>query len=161
MNHRESQALFEGIKIAIAMQQRMSLPDAKGGDQAINRLANRLPLAPKDSEVPSCRYREFSTAGREYIASAEFGKHNIESLLVGDALQNLAENDVNQTEPLAHELGLQPSHLGIADVPEIVNPHCGINDDHIRYSATRPCREAERSPSQRTFPFNRRIPFCP
>jgi hypothetical protein len=138
VNYGKPQAFLKGIKIAIAVQQGVPFPEAKRCDEAIDRPANSMTALPKDSEVPSRCYREFRAARWKYLAPAEFGKHAIESALVGNALQHLAQNDVYHAQAPALKFCLQPLHLGIAGVAKIINPDRGINDDHGCYSAARP-----------------------
>ena len=65
MNHRKSQQPFEGIEIAIAMQQRVLPAKAERGDETIDRFPNGMAASAKRPIVSGRLARQVDTAGLE------------------------------------------------------------------------------------------------
>jgi hypothetical protein len=112
------------------VQQRVRLTDAKRRDPAVDGLANGAPVLSEHAVVArrvacqchTSRVKHHQLRERALDAS---GRH-----VIADTLQNLAENDVGQAEALPVEFGVEPIGLAIANVPEIVHPDRGVDDDH-------------------------------
>jgi hypothetical protein len=159
MDDREVKKLFEGIKVPIAMEQRVPLSYAECCDQAIDCLSHSTSAASERPIVPRRLPREVGTACLEQFQFEETSLDIIRCGFIANALQHFAENDVRQPQALTIEFRIKPIRFRIPDTLEIVNPDGGVDDHHVDYFVTRPSREASRSPSQATLPRNRRMLF--
>jgi hypothetical protein len=159
VDDRQLEKSLERIKISISMEQRVLLPDTKCGDETIDRLPHGVATAPERAIVPRRLPRQVDTPCFEYRQLEQLAFHIFRGELIADALQQFAKNDVGQPETLAIEFRMNPIRLGIPDALQVIDPDGRIDDHHTRYFASRPVRDASRSPSQLTVPRKRRMLF--
>lgn len=107
--------------------------------------------------VDNCQRKECF----QYFKLEQLPLHIVGGGLIANALQDFAEDHIGETETLAIELRMDPICLGIPDALEIIDPDRGVDNHHASYFATRPRREASRSPFQVTLPRKRRMLRCP
>ena len=143
------------------MQKRVPFLNAKCGNPAIDSFAHGVTLAPKAPEIPSRGDRQSRAACLEKLEPAEITQNSAKRDIVANALQNLAQNQIRQPQPLTVNFTVQPIGLGIQHAAQVVDPYGRINDHHVpAYLATCPSREASRSPCHWILPRNRRIFAC-
>jgi hypothetical protein len=74
MNDVEPEQLLEGIEIAVAMKQRMTLPYAERRDQAIDCLSNGSALRSEGTVVLRCRTGELRASSLEDVQLQELNR---------------------------------------------------------------------------------------
>jgi hypothetical protein len=114
---------------------------------------------PQRAIVPRCLPRQVGTACFEHCQLQQLALDILRDDFIADALQHFAEDQVGEAEPLTIEFGMDPIRLRIPVALEVVDPDSGVDDHHGGYLATRPVRDASRSPSQVTLPRSRRMLF--
>ncbi len=115
VQHGETKDVLEGVKITVAVQQRMSFSETERRNEAIHRLTHSITALSQHSEIPRSRNCELGASACEYLVLNKFPEYAIERTLVRYTLQYFAENYVNQAQTLPYELCVQPVHLGISD----------------------------------------------
>jgi hypothetical protein len=130
MNHVKPQEPLERVEIPIPVQERMSLAEAKCGNQTVDGLADGVPLPAEIAEISGRGDSQLFTAGLEHFEPAKFPQGSCEGLLLADTLKNLAEDQVRQSQSLPAELTVKKVGLVILPPTEIVNPHGGVHDQH-------------------------------
>src|SRR5678815_5531867 len=96
---------------------------------------------------------------RKNLKLLECGASSFKFLWVSDALQYFAQNEISQSQSLPTDFPVKPLRLWCSSIPEIIDPHGGIDHRHDA-SGTRPVRDSSRFPSQRTAPLSRRMTVC-
>lgn len=61
MHDDQAEELLKGIEVAIAVQERVTFPNAVGRDDPVDGLANRAPFRTQQTIVPGGRGRELET----------------------------------------------------------------------------------------------------
>jgi hypothetical protein len=158
MDDRQLQEFLEGFEIPIAMDERVLIANAKRGDETINRFPNSVASAAKDAIIQRCFSGQIDTARVEHLKLQQLAL-DIFGNFVANTLQDFTENQVDEAQALAIEFHMNPIGFGIRNAFQVVDPDGGVDDDHVGYFATRPRRDVSRSPSQVTFPRNRRTLF--
>ena len=67
MDDGETEKLFEGIVVAVSMQQRVSVPEAKSRDQAIDCFPDGLPSRAQFLKISRGINRQFLAARLEHL----------------------------------------------------------------------------------------------
>jgi hypothetical protein len=122
--------MLEWIEVTIAVQQGMAGSKAECSDEAINRLADRVAFAAQRAEILSGRYPDIRTSSCKHFKSKKLSLHSSKCMVVGNALQDLAEDDLGQPKSLVSEFSIQPLRLRVLNAAEIVNPNGRINNHH-------------------------------
>jgi hypothetical protein len=95
-----------------------------------------MAMLPQGSKISGRCDSELSASTPEHLALEQLSKYMIESWLVRNSLQDLAENYVHQSESLPRNLSMQPLHLGVANSAKVINPDGCIYDDHWLFNRT-------------------------
>ena len=109
----------------------MPLTQAEGGDQAIYRLPHRMAPPAKRPKIAGCGDGECRSARVEHLGLEEFLLRLPELNIVSDALQDLTEDQICQTETLAAGLFVQPIGLRVLQAAEVLDPDRRVDDDHV------------------------------
>ena len=92
MHHPQPQRFFKAIEVAIPVQQFVSTPQAKSGDQAVDRLVNGVSTLAQRTIVFGGGNRHFTTARIINLESQKFPSHPYENVFVPNSLQYFAED---------------------------------------------------------------------
>jgi hypothetical protein len=151
MEYGEVEFAFEEREVAVTVKERMAGADAEGGDQAVDGLAYRVAFAAQGAIICGGSDGEFCAACFEDVQPQKIALHSGGGAIVGDALENFAEDYIRDPERLIREFPIQPHRLGICVATKIVDPDSGIDnyhagspsgisigDRHSRYFAARP-----------------------
>lgn len=130
MNDAETESLFERIEIAVSVQERVSVKNAKRGNQAVDSLADGSSLLTEPQEILCCAYRQFLAAGIINLKPAERIQNSRENPFVCDTLKDLAKNEIGQSEPLKAKFAIEVVSFAIRCAAQIVDPNRRVNDDH-------------------------------
>ena len=161
MYDAQAQTLFEEVEVAISMKKSVSRFETESRDDAIHRLAYRVPKRAQRPVISSGGHGESHSTGIEDFKVQKVAVDSPEDCIVPDALQDLAKDEVGEAKALPVQFAVKPQRFGIPDPAKIVNPNGDIYDYHpARYDCTRPSRDSWRSPSHCTFPRRRRIAVC-
>jgi hypothetical protein len=156
MHDRELKELFEGIEISIAVKQLMPFTNAERRDETVDRLPYGATSAAQHTIVSGSVPREIDATRLEYLQLQQQLLDIDSRTLIPHALQDLAQDDVYETQPSPTKLLIKPIRFRSAAASEIVDPNGRIDNHHV-YFAARPRRERSRSPSQAILPRSRRI----
>ncbi len=159
VDNRKLKELFEPIEISITVQQRVLLAYAERGDQTINRLADRVAPGSQRPIIPCGFPRQVDATCFEHFQLEQLALNILRSELIANTLQNFAENQIDEPQTLAIEFRMEPIGFGIREALQVIDPDRGVDDHHASYFATRPRRDASRSPSHLTLPRRRRMLF--
>ena len=112
MDHTQAEMRFEGMKIAVAMEQLMIKIDAKRGNEAVNRSAYGDTLAAKNSIVLSSGDCKLGAARVEDGKLEQVPSELAESIVSTCTLQDLTENETRQANFLIiANGGFQPTGM--------------------------------------------------
>src|SRR5579885_250036 len=154
-DHAKAKMTLEGVEIAIAMQQFVTMGDTKGRDQRIDCLADGDAALPEGSKVPRSCDGGVAPPDRHALQLLQLPTRPMKIQVRAEALQDFSQDEIPQQWPLRGQQAIQ--QIGFAGPPpvEIIDPDRAIYEDH---AGSR--RIASRSPSQLSFPRNRRIRSC-
>ena len=93
-DYGESKELFEGIEVAISVQEGMFLSKTERSNQAIDGLAHGVTLLTKLPKIPSRRDSHLHPARLENLKLAEFALHSREGDIVANTLKDLTEDQI-------------------------------------------------------------------
>ena len=141
MDDAKTQLRFKGVKVPIAVEQRVVANQAERRDEAINGLAYRQTARPQVSIVVSRGEREGDGARLEYFEVPEVPEYATCLRFGADALKHFAEDQIRQAQTLARQLSIQPLGLGRGGTVQVVDPDRRVDDDH----GLTVCREAIRT----------------
>jgi len=96
MDDAKTQLRFKGVKVPIAVEQRVVANQAERRDEAINGLAHRQTARPQVSIVVSRGEGEGDGARLEYFEVPEVPEHATCLRFGADALKHFAEDQVRQ-----------------------------------------------------------------
>lgn len=130
MDDNQTQQLFEMIEVAVPMQKRVPLTDTKRGDETIDSLAHSSSAPPETLEAHRSLYSQALAAGLENREPSKIAQYLPESLFIADALENLAENQVRQSETLVTDLTIEIIGLTVSQASKVINPYGCIHDYH-------------------------------
>lgn len=157
MNDFQPKHVFEWIKVAIVMEQRVSFHETKRRDETIDSPPDGSSCRAKSAIVRRRFYREFDSSGFVNFELQQLFLNGVKLSIRPNSLQDFAENEVGETQPFSGEIGFKPFGTGGMSAPKVVDPHSRIDDDH-EAALTRPSRMMLRSPSHAIFPRKRRTP---
>jgi hypothetical protein len=70
MHHAQAEQLLERIKVAVAVEERVTVAEAECRDEAVNGLANGASLSPESAVIPGRSHSEFdATSFEDFEAS--------------------------------------------------------------------------------------------
>jgi len=130
MYNAQAQQLLKGVKIAIMVEQGMLTGKAEGGDETINRPAHSQSPSAKPTVISGGGDRKLRAPSRENLKLQELAADLRKPPLTPNTLQDFAEDQIREAQPLASHLHLQPSNLGCTGSLQVIHPDCGIDDDH-------------------------------
>jgi hypothetical protein len=108
----------------------MPVKEAKRGNQAVDRLAYGSPPLTKIPEISRRFDSQLLATSFENLELTKFAQDSYKRILISDALQSFAENQVRQPKALPTELAIEVVGLFVLQTAQIVDPDRGINDDH-------------------------------
>ncbi|HTQ85861.1 MAG TPA: hypothetical protein VMI93_06590 [Candidatus Solibacter sp.] len=132
MDDLKTEDTLEGVEIAVAMQQRVTLADAECGDKAVDCPADGVAAPAEDAEVARGGDGCFFATAIEYIELTKFGEYDGRALFLSNALEYFAEDHVGESEGTAAELAIEKIRLGIPETSKMIHPDGGIHNDHRR-----------------------------
>src|SRR5215469_14676514 len=88
------------------------------------------PFFPQRSKVAGNRQSKILATRRKNVQLPELGGRKMELLVVSDALQQFAENEIRNGEPPAGEFPGKPEGMRIPQVTKKINPNASVNDNH-------------------------------
>jgi hypothetical protein len=108
----------------------MPMPKAECGNQAVDRFADGVTLPAEIPEVSCGCDSEFLAATFKELEPAKFAQDAIWSVLISQTLENLAENQVRQSEALPAKLTIKVIGLGVLQTTHVVDPDGRIDEYH-------------------------------
>ncbi|HXN27534.1 MAG TPA: hypothetical protein VN902_10450 [Candidatus Acidoferrales bacterium] len=108
----------------------MPVTEAKRSNQTVDRLANGASAPAEVPEISGGFDGQFLATSFENLELTKFAQHSRKCIVIADTLKSLAENQVRQSKTLPTELAIKVIGLFIPQAAQIVDPNCGINDDH-------------------------------
>src|ERR1700674_4896157 len=111
MDYGQFEKLLEGVKVSVAMKQRVLPTQAKCSDQAVDGLAHRVTAASKRPIVPRRLACHRHTACVEHLQVQQPPLNLLGDHVVADALQHFAKDDIGEPKSLAVEFCVQPLRL--------------------------------------------------
>ncbi|GEM_PF-3723234 len=72
--HAQAEMALERVEIAVAVKQRMAVPDAEGRDQRIDRRADGDAPSPQEPVIPRRDNRDFAIHHRRALERPEAGE---------------------------------------------------------------------------------------
>ena len=136
VNHFEVQQLFEGVEVAVAVEQGVRLAQAERRDETVDCLAHR-PAALAEAPMVICsRGREFDPASIENLETPQAPQHANGLRIGGEPLKDLADHEIEKPQAPPRKLPVQPRRLWGGHAVEIVDPDAGVDDYHISASLT-------------------------
>ena len=144
----------EGLKVAVAEQQRDLVFDASRGDDGIDRLANRDAFGAKQPEIAGRLNRYVAPHHIQAFKRAEHQLRFVEVALVRKTLEHLGEDEISDRHGFATGEIVQPIGFPGRGASEIIDPDARIDEDQASD------RIASRSPDQFNWPRNCRISLC-
>jgi len=103
---------------------------AECGNQAVDRLADRVSPLAQVPEVFRCGDGEFLAPRFKKMELAKFAQDARGSALPSHTLKNLAKNQIGQPKSLAPKLTIEVLGRAIFYSAQIVDPYGCIDDDH-------------------------------
>jgi hypothetical protein len=113
------------------MQQRVFLAYAKGGDETIDCLPNRVPSPAQHPIVSGRLPRQVHTAHLEHCQLQQLALDVFGGELITNALQHFADNHILLAETLTIKLRMHPVCLRILDALEVIDPDRRENDSLV------------------------------
>jgi hypothetical protein len=130
MEYLEAQVLLKNVKIAVAMQQYVTVGQTKRCDQTIHHFAYCPALLPHASEISRCRYGQLQSARLKNLKFQKLPLKQAEFALAAYALQYLAQDQIRKPDPSLVGFVFNPISFWIPDSPKVIYPNGGINNDH-------------------------------
>ena len=93
MDDLQPQSLFEDVEVPIAMQQRVIVPDAIGGDDEVNGLAHGMPVVSEPSVVPGRIDCELAVVQFDQLELHDIGRDRRRDALIGQAHQYFSQHE--------------------------------------------------------------------
>lgn len=90
MNDGEGEELFEGVEVAVAVKERVTVAEAESGDEAVDCFADRVAAAAEKPEIFRGVDGELFAAGLEDGEFAKIAQNAREGFVVANALEDLA-----------------------------------------------------------------------
>ena len=100
------------------------------GNQTVDRFSDGVTLPAKIPEVSCGCDGEFLAATFKELEPAKFAQDAIGSVLICQTLENLAKNQVRQSEALPAKLTIKVIGLGVLQTAQVVDPYGRIDDYH-------------------------------
>ena len=134
----EAEELLKGIEVAIVVKQTMVVQQTERCDPRVDGRAH-------DSTPPAQRpIVERGGQGQVHAARGEHFEPQkprpdlSKSAFVPKPLQDLAQDDVEESQPLTIDFSIQPLRLGRPGTIEVVDPDRAVDDDHRSRSGPSP-----------------------
>jgi hypothetical protein len=132
MQHGEPKVRFKSIKISIIVQKDMFFFYTKCSDETVNRSSNGETKASQDTVIQGSSPGQSQASYLEEFKLTQLRLHLEESSLAADSLQHLAEGQTCDPDSLSTSILPQPQCLRVSCVPQMIDQHRRINDDHAR-----------------------------
>src|SRR5581483_7790995 len=156
--HAQAEMALERVEIAVAVKQRMAVPDAEGRDQRIDGRADGDASSSQEPVIPRRADRNFTVHHGGALERPEAGERACGVVLGAEPLQNLGKNQIPDQQPSRVHQTIEQIGFGAGRPVEVVDPDGGIDQDHSPMKRLR--RIAFKSPSQRSLPRSARIFDC-
>src|SRR6185312_1243329 len=117
----------ERLEVAVAVQQRQSVRDAAGGDDAVDGLADGDAFVAQGPEVPGCLHGHGRAAKLHDVEAAEQAQDVAELLVGRGSLQYLGQDQVANGQGLGPQQAIQAIRLPGFDAAQIVDPYAGVD----------------------------------
>lgn len=108
----------------------MTFAKAKRRDEAIDGLPDRAAVRAERAVIVSSGYGELEAASLEHLEAPQITKNTRSFVVGGQALEDLADHEVEQTQRLDPKLRVEPLRLWSRDVVQVVHPHRGVDNNH-------------------------------
>ena len=135
MNDGQAEQFLERIEVAVTMQKRVLLFDAKRGDQDIDGLSRGLSALAQGAIVRCGLDRQRLAHPLKDGELAKLGDDQRGRLLIANPLENLGQNDRREAQPVLIELRFELIGLGVLEAVDVVDPDRRVDDDHWRLLA--------------------------
>ena len=119
----------ERLKVPVAVQQRQSVDDAAGGDDAVDGLADGDAFLAQCAEVPGRLHCHGLAAELHDVEAAEQAQDVAELLVSGGSLQHLGQDQVADGQGLGSQQGIQAIRLPGFGAAQVVDPYAGVDQD--------------------------------
>ena len=107
----QAKKFLERIEVPVAMEQSVIVSETERSNQAVDRLPDRLAVRAEPSIVLRRCHGKIGPARREDLEASEVPKHASRFVVGRQALQNLADHEVEEAQPLTPGLALEPRDL--------------------------------------------------
>jgi hypothetical protein len=131
MQDIESQALLEGVEVAVSMEQAVAMLHAKSCNGTVCRLSHGDALGSQKTVIGRGCDGHFFTARIEDLEAPHLAKNGCKVPLVPEALQELTKNKVGKSYLQTVHLLFQPKCVGIEGCVEVINPNRSVDDGHL------------------------------
>jgi hypothetical protein len=132
VDNRQAEELFEGVEVAVTVQERMPLGQAEAGDETVDRFPHCSSLLAKSPKVLRRGPRQVDAAQGEDVELRKLPVDGRSRRFVGHALQHFAKNDVRQGEGLKTKLGIHPVRMRVFHAAQVIDPDRRVDDDDGR-----------------------------
>jgi hypothetical protein len=130
MDDSKSEKVLKRVEVVVAVKQRMALSQTESSNNAVDRLANRVPLCAESTEVPRGGDSQRLTPAVEHLEIRQYPQDVAECQVFTDSLQNFAKNKVCQSEALLRQLSTEPIGVGVYGSRKVIDPDGGIHNNH-------------------------------
>jgi hypothetical protein len=130
--------LLQGVEVPVGVQQIVTVLDAVGSDQHVDRLANRDSTPPKSAIV--------IRGGQGYVSTNKIRARQIKKqatgpsvvAVAGEALQQLCKDQVPGEQTTRSEQLIEAVGLSGFDAVEVIDPNGGVHENHDCLSSVAP-----------------------
>jgi hypothetical protein len=134
MQYAQAQVGFEGVEVAVIVQQLVAFFDAEGSDDAVDRLAYGDSPALQFAKVLSGANRQFGGHGRKNLKSPEsfFGLAKVP--VKTNALENFTENQTGEADLFPTQRHPKPSRLRGDLSVQCIDPDTAVDNHHAAFA---------------------------
>jgi hypothetical protein len=134
MDDSKSKKILKRVEVVIAVKQRMALSQTESSNNAVDRLADRVPTCAEGTVVSRGGDSQRLPPAVEHLEIRQYPQNVAERQFFMDSLQNFAQNKVRQSEALLRQLSSEPIGVGIYGSPKVIDPDRGIHNGHRQNS---------------------------
>jgi|ERR1700677_2134485 len=104
MDDWKSEKFLKRIEVVVPVKQRVALGQTESGNDAVDRLANRMALRAESTVVLRRAGSQRPTSAVEHLEIREYSQDAVERQVLTDSMQNFAQNKICQSEALLRQL---------------------------------------------------------
>ena len=104
VDHLEAEMLFKTVEVAIAVQERVAVPDAKGGGQAIDRSARGNTARTEELIIAGAFDREPEAGSAEKFKGSKLILNLLKMPIAARTPQNFKQDEVRKSDANTHHL---------------------------------------------------------